>query len=424
MKNNIVFKTFLLIVVSIIAGTLLMIGIYALPVDRVVSHVEASSNLYEIGENKVNNWVGDLRYGKIDNSTDFTMLNTAMCREYDSLIENAMLNPRWSLSKEATAGGNSSNIGLLFNEKNIEGVSGYSRYWHGYLLYLIPCLNFFSVGQIRVLMMVVQFSMAVILLFGIGNRLGAKYMIPYMAAILFINPITTALNMQNADIVIIAMFFSIVIIYFNDWLVINKRYILLFSMIGICTAFFDFLTYPVVGFAMPMFTYVLMNRDTWINSIFKIAGCAIAWGFSYAGMWLGKWVVADLLTSENVIANAISAVGVRSGVSNVDSIDLSYGNAMFVTKESFWDPVNAALCLLYTVVCAGFCLAKKEKLSVDLNRIIPLLLITISFFVWVFLARNHYVTHQFLEYRSFAVVVLGFYLFIVELFNGERNEEY
>ena len=86
MKNNIVFKTFLLIVVSIIAGTLLMIGISALPVDRVVSHVEASSNLYEIGENKVNNWVGDLRYGKIDNSTDFTMLNTAMCREYDSLI--------------------------------------------------------------------------------------------------------------------------------------------------------------------------------------------------------------------------------------------------------------------------------------------------------------------------------------------------
>ena len=94
---------------------------------------------------------------------------------------------------------------------------------------------------------------------------------------------------------------------------------------------------------------------------------------------------------------------------------------MFVTKESFWDPVNAALCLLYTVVCAGFCLVKKEKLSIDFNRIIPLLLITLSFFVWVFLARNHYVTHQFLEYRSFAVVVLGFYLLVVELFSDVKD---
>ena len=424
MKNNIIIKCIVLVIASIIIATILMMGLYSIPTNRIEQKVEFSSNLYEIGENKVNNWVGDLRYGKIDNSTDFVMLNISMCREYDSVIENAMLNPMWSLSKEATAGGNSSNIGLLFDKKNIEGISSYSRYWHGYLLYLIPCLNFFSVGQIRVLMMVFQFSLAVVLLFGIGNKLGTKYMIPYMAAILFINPITTALNMQNADIVIISMFFSIMVVYFNNWLNINKRYVLLFSMIGICTAFFDFLTYPVVGFAMPMFTYVLMNRNAWTKSVFKITGCAIAWGFSYAGMWLGKWIIADLLTSENVIVNAISAVGIRSGVSNTDSINLSYGNALFVTKESFWDPVNAALFLLYTIVSVGFCLAKKEKFSINLNKIIPLLLITFSFFVWVFLVRNHYVTHQFLEYRSFAVVVLGFYLFIVELFNGERNGEH
>lgn len=423
MKNNIIIKTILQVLISIIVGTLLMIGLYVLPTDRVVSRIEASSNLYEIGENKVNNWVGDLRYGKIDNSTDFTMLNTAMCREYDSVIENALLNPRWNLSKEATAGGNSSNVGLLFDEKNIEGVSSYSRYWHGYLLYLIPCLNFFNVGQIRVLMMVIQFFMAVILLYGIGNKLGSKYMIPYMAAILFINPITTSLNMQNADVVIVAMLFSIVIIYFNEWLNKNKRYILLFSLVGIFTAFFDFLTYPVVGFAMPMFTYVLMNRSDWKENIVKIVFCAVSWGLSYAGMWLGKWIVADLLTSESVIANALSAVGVRSGVSNAESIDLSYRNAMFVTKESFWDPVNAALCILYTLICAGFCLFKKEKLYFSLNRILPLMLVISSFFVWVFLARNHYITHQFLEYRSFAVVVLGFYLLIVELFDGNADEK-
>lgn len=420
MKNNIIIKTILLVFISAVIGTLLMTGLYSLPTDRISAHVEASSSLYEVGENKINNWVGDLRYGKIDNSTDFVMLNTAMCREYDNIIENALLNPSWKLTEEAIAGGNSSNVGLLFDNKNIAGVSSYSRYWHGYLLYLIPCLNFFSVGQIRVLMMVIQFSLAVILLFGIGNKIGTKYMAPYTAAILFINPITTSLNMQNADVIIIAMFFSIVIVYLNEWLNKNQRYILLFSMIGVCTAFFDFLTYPVLGFAMPMFTYILMNRADWKENIVIIVFCAISWGLSYAGMWFGKWIIADLFTSENVIADAVASVGVRSGVSNTESIDLSYGRAMSITKESFWDPVNAALSILFTLVCLGFCLFKKEKLNFSLNRILPLLLVVLSFFVWVLLARNHYITHQFLEYRSFAVVVLGFYLLIVELFNANE----
>ena len=119
MKNNIIIKCIVLVIASIIIATILMMGLYSIPTNRIEQKVEFSSNLYEIGENKVNNWVGDLRYGKIDNSTDFVMLNISMCREYDSVIENAMLNPMWSLSKEATAGGNSSNIGLLFDKKNI-----------------------------------------------------------------------------------------------------------------------------------------------------------------------------------------------------------------------------------------------------------------------------------------------------------------
>ena len=218
MKNNVYVKGIILIVCSILIGTVLMMGIYVLPNDRLISNVEKSSSLYINGENKINNWVGNLRYGRLDNSTDAAMIDAAMCREYDSIVENALLNPIYNLKLSVTANNNSSNISLYFNEDNIEGVSNYSRYWHGYLLYLVPGLTLFTVGEMRMLMMAVQFILAMILLFGIGIKLGIKYMLPYMAAIIFINPVTCALNFQNADVYIISMLSCICILYFNDFL--------------------------------------------------------------------------------------------------------------------------------------------------------------------------------------------------------------
>ena len=112
MKNNIIVKNIVLLLISILLGTVLMIGVYALPTGRIENNVERSSSLYINGENKINNWVGNLRYGRLDNGTDSTMINAAICREYDSVIQNAMLNPILVLKSEAVADNNFSNISL------------------------------------------------------------------------------------------------------------------------------------------------------------------------------------------------------------------------------------------------------------------------------------------------------------------------
>lgn len=40
-----------------------------------------STYLYIDGDQKVDNWVGDAKYAKIDNSTDAIIINSAFCRE-------------------------------------------------------------------------------------------------------------------------------------------------------------------------------------------------------------------------------------------------------------------------------------------------------------------------------------------------------
>lgn len=140
-------------------------------------------------------------------------------------------------------------------------------------------------------------------------------------------------------------------------------------------------------------------------------------------MWAGKWIVASLLTSENIIADAVSALTLRSGIDNSENLDLSYISALVTTKESFWDPVNAALCILFAAVTVAVNLVQKNHIVIKATKIIPPLIVSLSFFLWVFVARNHYITHQFLEYRSFAVVVLVFYVLISDLFDGGVNEK-
>ena len=166
-----------------------------------------------------------------------------------------------------------------------------------------------------------------------------------------------------------------------------------------------------------------MNRKNLKESLYDIVLCFVFWGAGYVGMWAGKWIIASILTSENIIADAISALTLRSGIENSEKLDLSYINALNTTKESFWDPVNAALCILFALVTVLINVMQKNKLDIKLGKVLPLLVVSLSFFLWVFVARNHYITHQFLEYRSFAIVVLAFYVLISDLFGGGINEK-
>ena len=81
------------------------------------------------------------------------------------------------------------------------------------------------------------------------------------------------------------------------------------------------------------------------------------------------------------------------------------------------------LCILFTAVTVAVNLVQKNHIVIKATKIIPPLIVSLSFFLWVFVARNHYITHQFLEYRSFVVVVLVFYVLISDLFDGGVNDE-
>ena len=94
MKKKIKNVTWLILylIVAVILGTLLMIGVYRLPTEKIILHVKESEDIYAFDGQRPN-WTPGLKYGQLDNYTDSIMLRTAMFSDDNSAVYNAMMNP-------------------------------------------------------------------------------------------------------------------------------------------------------------------------------------------------------------------------------------------------------------------------------------------------------------------------------------------
>ena len=123
---SIYIKLFLLVAGAVLAGALLMILLYSVPTDRAVRYAEASANLY--GEGLIENWSDGASHSRLSNSTDALMIMHAIYRPYDSVVDNAMLNPHPQYDGAEGAVQNLSHY--LAGEKE-DSLGEYARYWHG-----------------------------------------------------------------------------------------------------------------------------------------------------------------------------------------------------------------------------------------------------------------------------------------------------
>lgn len=416
-KNNIIIRLLSLLFLSICIGLLLLVGVYSISTDRIYNNAKASESLFISGENKIDNWVGYLRHGRIDNSTDSLMINIAVCRKYRSAFVNALLNPYSYCKEEVFEEGSTSDIRLFLYEDNIGGYSDYPRYWHGYLLYLVPGLLFFNIGDLKFLMMVVELLLAMVLLFEVG-KINPIYMFCYAIGLLFVNPITTMINFQNADVIIIAMIFSIAIVKFKDYFLKENNYIVVFALIGICTSYFDFLTYPLVSWGFPMTTLLIIDDSNLKDRILKIVYCSLSWSFGYFGMWLGKWLLTTVFTTQDVISDAMFELTYRSGNIDNNGKEFSYFDVLLTNYESFNSPAYAALFALSAVVIVAYLIYSKKriKLSKDiLFKAIPYFIICVGPFAWYFVVKNHSITHSNLEFRNYSITLLNILIAFVNL---------
>lgn len=399
-------KCLLCLLLAVLLGTAAMTAVYALPTGRMHTNVDRSIPLLE-NEGSSFFWAPpDDMSTRLDGFTDTIMMQTAIYnRDRHHLPQEAMLNRRVDFSGATSP--IESLIRYVYGEQ--EGtVSSYARYWNGYLLYLKPLLLFFSLPQIRTMDACFQFCLAAAVLLLAYRKRGTKLAVPMALMILSLNPVSTAMSLQYTSMYVLTLGGALAMLSLETWKKENGY--LLFLFLGIGTAFFDFLTYPAAAVGVCLALQALLDSRTGKEALVHAVGSGAAWAFGYGGMWGSKWVLAQLLTGENVLSDALAQARFRSGS---QASDLA-GSA----RISFWGVVGKNLSVYltagYMLLAIGLLAAllwlllrKHYRFSPDKGRLAVLALCFAVPFVWYLLLRNHSSQHYWMTHRNLSAAVFA-----------------
>ena len=363
-------------------------------------------------------------HSTVNNFTDAIMLMKAAYPVENLALSHAFaLNPSWPI----VDGSPIKSLTLAMENPQpepLETVWYYPLYWHGYLVILKPALTFFNVSDLRLLNLYFQMFLIATALILIYKKLGLT--LAFALILLTLNPVTAAIDFQNSDVFCIILLSTIFILRRNEMLLRGQNYLYFFLIIGIVTAYFDFLTYPITGLGIPLCIFVLMNKDFFCNAepkkvLTKLFSSSFAWGFGYGGMWFGKWLV--IYTRIVVYIKNTKATDVFYGAINqiVYRSSSSEGGITFTTLDVFKRNFDAMFSgplpiILGLLIILFLCLLiiKRQKICVTKSMALTFAFIILLPFIWYAVVKNHSYVHPFLAYRDLAITIFGLTCFLAE----------
>jgi len=408
--KSVFFKSLCIFLSSIIIGLLLLILVYLLPTSIIRKNAKESINTL-LGEGLYPKIILEEHATQLDNFTDAIMLQNAT---YNGK-ENALIKALNAFKYDSI--NYTSPIDSLNDSLNAKPTrqNSYSRYWHGYLIFLKPLLLLFNYEEIRVINILLESILIFSIIYLFIKRKNYNLAFAYSLSILTIYPNVIYLSLQFSTIFYI---FNLGIIYLllrNDNLKTKNNYLFYFLILGILTSYFDFLTYPITTIGVPLIVYLSLNYDEqfWKN-IKTIILSGMMWGIGYFGMWASKWIITSLILKDNTLLDAIKQILYRTKgkgdvtYSPIKSVLLNLNNfkLMFI--------LTTFILLIYILIK---CLKKDIKFEKNnILKYLPILLLCALPLVWYFVTANHSTIHAWFTYRSLIILAFGLYTYILYLF--------
>lgn len=183
--------------------------------------------------------------------------------------------------------------------------------------------------------------------------------------------------------------------------------LLYFQLIGTAASFFDLLTYPIASLGAALVCLMLLeeDRDFWTKAK-EIVILSISWGFGYGAMWAGKWVLSTLVLGDNVIADALSQIAMRSSHVQegeaITTVDTWLRNVEFYFEKPYLILIIA--CVITTLV--GVIVYKKHVKNI-IADVILFAVIAAMPFVWYAAAGQHSYEHHWFTFRGLMTSVFA-----------------
>lgn len=395
-----VLKALAALLISILAGVIMMIAAYCCPISMIQKHTGESIDILK-NEYEHYGYAPRISTSYPDHFTDALMLCEAASPRTGSALFDAMNNgpmvlPSYSFGESLIH---------IFEEGLLDDVviTSYSRYWHGYLIWLKPMLTVMTYSDIRVLAMCFQLALLLWAVYELQKK-DMRLVPGFFFAFLFLNPITTAMSIQYASVYCVTLIMTAVMLKF-DLFTDDKCWAVLFGG-GIAVAFFDFFTYPVVALGVPLIISVALTSEQGIGrNIKKILVGSFAYFAGYAGMWAGKWVMADLLIKSGTIRNALDEIFIDA----TGAEDKAVYTIPYVYRQILMHLTHKPIVIIafLFILVLAFCLVRKKcSIKPDITTIL-ILVISLYPFIWYAVVRQHSATMTRMEQRELAVTIMG-----------------
>lgn len=409
--------TLFILVSSAMLGGILLILVYCLPTDRITRHVASGVETF-LTEGATFEYASGYKAAILDNVTDATMLGETVFPASQEPITSAMSAPRYlyfdSSSPELSL------MGYINNNTSERSVVTYPRYWHGYLIFLKPFFLFFDFADSRMFHLGLQTILIVTLISLLYRRKLVQYLIPFTLLIVLWNPASIGMCMQYYACFYLSFLSMIIILWKADYLLKNTFYFnILFLITGICTSYFDFLTYPIATLGLPLCIWLLLVPYNKKN-LFHLITNAVFWAIGYLGMWVEKWILSSVILKENILQDAIVNIAFRTSTT-VDANQINRIDTIFYILRTLikWPYVIFFGIPFLFILSRGICKNIRTNTGISMEKYVKLVLFILIALIpcaWFFVTANHAYIHPRLVYRNCGVSLFALFSGIIVLF--------
>ena len=186
---------------------------------------------------------------------------------------------------------------------------------------------------------------------------------------------------------------------------------LTFFVLGSLTAYFDLLTAPMLTLGLPLLVMLALKPKEKLSGAFKgLTLASLLWAVGYGLTWVTKWILATLLTSENIWKDGFHNLSNRSGVLD----DYGRWDALMDNMDLLpWTFIFLALAVILVLACWHF---HRQ----GWRRALPLLVVALIPWVWYLFAANHSYLHSWFTFRAQAVTVAGLLLAAMQFVDWKK----
>lgn len=363
---------------------------------------------------------------QIDNMTDCLMMNISVSADENNTIKAAMTAEFAQPSNGGIMYHEMANTTLMAAEKGRQAATEhdeYSRYWHGYQIILRPLLCIFNYKQIRIINYIIftsLFSIVIILLYRNAGKVAS---LSFLAAMFATNIFIIPLALQFSTCFYIAFLSMIVLLSRPDITKDKNKSAVTFFTIGAVTSFMDFLTTPILTLGLPLAAAGMTDNKGKNTSIRNITANSIAWFGGYASLWASKWIVASIVTGENMVAGALANAQYRMGGTIVFGGKLMSFGQFFskITESQQYKTLFVLLVIVAALatVAAAFLLYRKRAYLKPYGW---LLVIAAMPALWFIVLKNHSIQHIFYTWRDWILTIWCVIIFICSTYKKPETK--